>query len=43
VNLAEACAYRPDTGGMWVEGNFLIIETRSASLSDYPIELFACG
>ena len=43
VIAIEPGAYLPDTGGMRVEGNYLITETGSESLSDYPIELFACG
>jgi Xaa-Pro aminopeptidase len=43
VIAIEPGAYLPDTGGMRVEGNYLVTETGCASLSDYPIELFTCG
>jgi Xaa-Pro aminopeptidase len=43
VIAIEPGAYLPDTGGMRVEGNYLITETGAESLSDYPLELFACG
>jgi aminopeptidase len=42
VIAIEPGAYLPDTGGMRVEGNYLITETGSESLSEYPIELLAC-
>lgn len=39
----EPGIYLPDTGGMRLEGNYLITEDGCESLSDYPMELFACG
>jgi Xaa-Pro aminopeptidase len=43
VIAIEPGAYLSDTGGMRVEGNYLVTATGSESLSDYPVELFACG
>lgn len=43
VIAIEPGAYLPDTGGMRVEGNYLVTETGAQSLSDYPLELFACS
>ena len=43
VIAIEPGPYLPDTGGMRIEGNYLITETGSESLSEYPLELFACG
>jgi Xaa-Pro aminopeptidase len=43
VIAIEPGVYLLDTGGMRVEGNYLITETGPESLSDYPLELFACG
>ncbi|MGH2615920.1 MAG: M24 family metallopeptidase [Thermomicrobiales bacterium] len=43
VIAIEPGAYLPDTGGMRVEGNYLVTETGCISISDYPIEIFACG
>jgi Xaa-Pro aminopeptidase/Xaa-Pro dipeptidase len=43
VIAIEPGAYLPDTGGMRIEGNYLVLETESEPLSDYPMELFACG
>jgi Xaa-Pro aminopeptidase len=39
----EPGIYLPETGGMRLEGNYLITEDGCESLSDYPMELFACG
>jgi Xaa-Pro aminopeptidase len=43
VIAIEPGAYLPDTGGMRLEGNFLITESGCETLSDYPFELIACG
>ncbi|MFN8594552.1 MAG: Xaa-Pro peptidase family protein [Thermomicrobiales bacterium] len=43
VIAIEPGVYLPDTGGMRLEGNYLITATGCESLSDYPMKLFACG
>lgn len=43
VIAIEPGVYLPDTGGMRLEGNYLITLTGCESLSDYPIALFARG
>jgi Xaa-Pro dipeptidase len=43
VIAIEPGAYLPDTGGMRIEGNYLVTDGGCVSLSDYPVQLFACG
>jgi Xaa-Pro aminopeptidase len=42
VIAIEPGAYLPDTGGMRLEGNYLVTETGCLPLSSYPLELFGC-
>jgi Xaa-Pro aminopeptidase len=43
IVAVEPGIYLPDTRGMRLEGNYLITEDGCEALSDYPMELFACG